>query len=507
MQRLSTGPFLMLALTSLFCVSGVGPVRAENPLVENFPTLGGEYLGQDKPGLIPRIFAPFIAAAAHHKHSAPAFSPDGREVYFSVYLDYKHPQRIFFMTLDGGSWSEPKIAPFSGKYQEGGPFFSPDGQRLYFYSKRPLDHQGEQKDDMDIWFVERKATGWGQPQNLGSPINTAHNEYGCQVTADGTMYFVKGIAETKPDLYLSKLVNGKYTTPESLGKPINTPDSIEFDCQLTPDEKHLVFSSFGPPKGRGSGAFISARNEDGSWGPPKKMGDMINRGGARFVKFSPDGRYLFFASYRSGSEELYWVDARTVDYLKTEDLNLADLLANTVVGQGVEAALIEHDALLLKHAAYYPADERLLSDVSDRLIVRKKTAEAAAIIKTNFEWYPEAKSHEDRIKLALIDSDEASFDALVLELTQLAELDAALENRLNNLGYQFRAWDMGPEAIRVFHLNVQLFPRSPNVYDSYAEALMASGDRESARINYLKSLELNPENLNAVEMLKMLDGE
>jgi cytochrome c-type biogenesis protein CcmH/NrfG len=42
------------------------------------------------------------------------------------------------------------------------------------------------------------------------------------------------------------------------------------------------------------------------------------------------------------------------------------------------------------------------------------------------------------------------------------------------------------------------------VYDSLGEAYMAQGEKELAIANYKKSLELDPKNNNAVEMLKKL---
>ncbi len=47
-------------------------------------------------------------------------------------------------------------------------------------------------------------------------------------------------------------------------------------------------------------------------------------------------------------------------------------------------------------------------------------------------------------------------------------------------------------------------PNSFNVYDSLGEAYMAKGDKENAIKNYKKSLELNPDNENAKDMLQQL---
>ena len=59
----------------------------------------------------------------------------------------------------------------------------------------------------------------------------------------------------------------------------------------------------------------------------------------------------------------------------------------------------------------------------------------------------------------------------------------------------------------VFKLNVTDYPQSANAYDSLAEAYMTGGDKELAIRNYRRSVELNPGNTNAVEMLKKLEGE
>lgn len=80
------------------------------------------------------------------------------------------------------------------------------------------------------------------------------------------------------------------------------------------------------------------------------------------------------------------------------------------------------------------------------------------------------------------------------------------EPALNQLGYRLLAMKKVKEAIEVFKLNVEVYPQSSNVYDSLAEAYMRNGDKELAIKNYEKSLELNPQNQNAVEMLKKLNA-
>jgi CubicO group peptidase (beta-lactamase class C family) len=80
------------------------------------------------------------------------------------------------------------------------------------------------------------------------------------------------------------------------------------------------------------------------------------------------------------------------------------------------------------------------------------------------------------------------------------------EREINQLGYIILQAGKIPEAVKVFKLNVEMFPKSSNVYDSYGEALAAAGDKENSILNYRKSLELNPENDNAKKMIEKIEG-
>jgi len=78
------------------------------------------------------------------------------------------------------------------------------------------------------------------------------------------------------------------------------------------------------------------------------------------------------------------------------------------------------------------------------------------------------------------------------------------ESELNRLGYILLSENRIDEAIGIFQLNVKMFSQSSNVYDSLGEAYMKNSQKEYAIKNYERSLELNPNNSNAVEMLNKL---
>jgi uncharacterized membrane protein len=80
------------------------------------------------------------------------------------------------------------------------------------------------------------------------------------------------------------------------------------------------------------------------------------------------------------------------------------------------------------------------------------------------------------------------------------------EDQLNSLGYQLLNTKKFTEAIRIFQLNIEAYPKSANTYDSLGEGYLNAGNKLLAIANYKKSLELNPKNRNAVVMLQKLNA-
>ena len=77
---------------------------------------------------------------------------------------------------------------------------------------------------------------------------------------------------------------------------------------------------------------------------------------------------------------------------------------------------------------------------------------------------------------------------------------------LNEAGYKLLGSGKKEDAIKVFQTNVRFNPLSFNVYDSLGEAYLEVGNKADAVVNYKKSLELNPENANAKEMLTKIES-
>lgn len=79
------------------------------------------------------------------------------------------------------------------------------------------------------------------------------------------------------------------------------------------------------------------------------------------------------------------------------------------------------------------------------------------------------------------------------------------EGSLNTLGLQliFNP-KTSTQGINVFNLAIQLYPKSANLFDSLAEAYLFMGNHKKAIANFRKSLELNPQNQNAIDRLKTM---
>ncbi len=147
--------------------------------------------------------------------SQPSFSADGRTLYFTSNRRGGKGGKDIWMTRvgDDGQWTKPTSLPFNTKGDDQSPFIHPNGYRFYFSSDGRMGMGMS-----DLFYVDQLADGtWGEPVNLGYPINTAGSEVSLIVSADGnTGYYAtdKPGGSGKWDLYAFEL-------PESVkAKPV-----------------------------------------------------------------------------------------------------------------------------------------------------------------------------------------------------------------------------------------------------------------------------------------------
>ncbi|KLT66871.1 OmpA family protein [Pedobacter sp. BMA] len=176
---------------------------------------------------------------ARYNEGAQTISPDGKYLFFTGCNRPDGLGRcdIYVSHREGNDWGEPYNVgkPVNSEYWESQPAISPDGRTLYFISNRPGGSGG-----YDIWkSTITDDAKWGPAINLGTDINTSYDENTPFLHADGkTLYFSSdgwpGFGNK--DIYFSRMDDsGKFTTPVNLGFPLNSFD----------DESGLIVSADG----------------------------------------------------------------------------------------------------------------------------------------------------------------------------------------------------------------------------------------------------------------------
>lgn len=228
-----------------------------------------------------------------------AISPDGTEMFYTVYLAPAHFHCIIYCKKEKtGKWSSPQVASFSGTHSDLEPAFSADGQKLFFSSNRPDGNST--KKNYNIWFVEKTNGTWTNPHSVGSPVNTSADEFFPSVAANGNLYFTAaypgGIG--KEDIYVAKWKDNKYAEPVPLDTSVNS-GFYEFNAFVTPDEQYLLFTSFGRKEDKGGGdIYMSSKDHNGNWRSAKNV-SLINSEKLDYCPFvSFDNKTLFFTSER-----------------------------------------------------------------------------------------------------------------------------------------------------------------------------------------------------------------
>ena len=212
---------------------------------------------------------------------------------------------------------------------DGCPFISPDGKSFYMASNRTGTLGG-----LDIWVSTRSSVneGWGEPQNVGEPVNSSADDFCPTMARDGnTLYFVSrrsggcGLG----DIYVARLrahADGDFDDLEILPCDATAPyDAVNspFD-EFSPFPVNdfgagpvLYFSSFrpgghaseAPGANADSDVYVSASN-DGVFGAPALVAAVNTDADDGQPNVSSDGLELYFYSTRviagsSGAADLY----------------------------------------------------------------------------------------------------------------------------------------------------------------------------------------------------------
>ena len=236
----------------------------------------------------------------------PFLSEDGRTIYFrSIRSGGVGRSDIWTASRSrpGQPWSTPvNMGPgFNSPVVDGRPTTTSNGLELYIHSARPGSLGGS-----DIYVSKRRSTSdpWGELQNLGSPINTDHEENSALVSADGlTLIFVTdrpGVAGTVDSLMSTRpSVNDPWSPPINM-RSVNASGSGGA-ATLSADQLVLVCSSSLGGSGGRDLVMLTRTSIDEQFGNPVNLGPLLNSeadDGAPFL--SSDGSELWFSSRRPG---------------------------------------------------------------------------------------------------------------------------------------------------------------------------------------------------------------
>lgn len=190
---------------------------------------------------------------------------------------------------------------------DGCPIESRDGLSLYIASMRTGSLGGN-----DIWAADRasKSEPFGEPQNLGAPVNTAANDF-CPTPIQGSyLLFVSerpgpetcGAGPGLGDIYMIRR-NAAF----GWGEPIHLgciengtgPNSAgaEFSPSLV-EMKDGVYLYFSSTVGGNHDIYRSKQLGNGEFGPPSPVGELNTEFDDRMPNVSSDGLEVVFSSTR-----------------------------------------------------------------------------------------------------------------------------------------------------------------------------------------------------------------
>jgi hypothetical protein len=361
----------------------------------------GVYLGQKLPDYRLEAFVEDLFSAwndyGFHLRSSIFFSADNKTLYFSngtLPAVAGRSCSIWSMRQKGYSWTDPEVVPFSSDYYDKMVFCSPEGEIVHFVSTRPRNERGAPQ-EFDIWSVGYDGRGWSRPQKFSWPINSAYNDIGGMMTRDGVMYLSSDRPGGKGgfDIYYTHLGKPESTELVNFGGAMNTL-ADEFVVFVAPEATFLILYRNDKQHKMNSGLYISYCDENGAWTTPKSMGDQINALGCSEASISPDGNYLFLFSSGNG---IYWLRTDIIDYLRNENLDIADELLSVFSGKGMSETLDLYHELKERHARYIDIDEDLMNQMAYQFIYAGLLDDAIVLLQIITALFPDSWNAYDSL--------------------------------------------------------------------------------------------------------------
>jgi hypothetical protein len=231
----------------------------------------------------------------------------------------------------------------------------------------------------------------------------------------------------------------------------------------------------------------------------------MRRAGVKFLSGTDTGNPYCFPGFSLHDELSLLVEAgfTPLEALQTATLNPAIYLGTAESSGTVEKGKIA-DLLLLEADPLEKIEntKRIAAVVLGGKLFGKQQIDE---ILANFEKIANQKPISKLLMRTIEEQDVAAAIKQYYDLkAQDPEAYNFSESELCTLGYDLWKAKRIKAAIEIFKLNVVAYPQSSDAYYCLGEAYMEDGDKEDAIISFKKSLELDPQNNYAAEMLKKL---
>ena len=243
---------------------------------------------------------------------SPFVTPDGNTLYFFFTPDVGIPvQQQVFDGLTGiwssvrssGTWTEPErilLAEPGAPAGDGCPMAI--GDRLYFCSIRAGNTR-----DIEWYYATWKNGAWGDAANAGEWFNQTMELGEIHITAGyRDIYFASKQAGGFGgfDLWAAHSTADGWGEPENLGSPVNTAGD-ENRPFVTEDGRELWFDSSSRSGKAGPAVFRCLRQSDGTWGECREIVSVF----AGEPNLTGDGKTLYFIHHFYSSDLQTMIEA------------------------------------------------------------------------------------------------------------------------------------------------------------------------------------------------------
>jgi len=267
------------------------------------------------------------------------------------------------------------------------PTLNSDETTMYFTSRREGSTGGFKDTDNkyfeDIWVVNKVDGQWGEPQNMGSNINTNQHESNIGLSPDGNTLYIYH-TENNGDIYYSEKKGEEWSEIESMGSDVNT-EHQETSIYQSSNGSYMFFTSSRPGGEGGLDIYVMKKTKKDKWSKPKNLGGVIN------TEYSEEGPYfqletstLYFSSKGHagmGGYDLYksvwdtiqntWSEPENLGY----PVNSADdesFYTMSVYGKHAYYASFKEDSFgYLDIYLIAPNEEEVIEETIEEVIVEK----------------------------------------------------------------------------------------------------------------------------------------